>query len=186
MDSLTEIKLTSDLLVDGVLLKAYRDGVRLPDGQESIREWIDHPGASAVVPYFEDRTTILIRQYRYPPRRIFLEVPAGKMDRVGEPPEDVARRELEEETGWIPGRLEALGSFYPCIGYSNEIIHLFLARELKKGERSLSEGEFVEPLRLPFEEAVGMAQRGEILDMKSALALLYAGRLLAARGDGRG
>jgi ADP-ribose pyrophosphatase len=181
METLTEKKLASEQLVDGVLLKAYRDRVSLPDGNESIREWIDHPGASAVVPYFEDGTTILVRQFRYPPRRVFLEIPAGKIDRVGEPPEEVAARELEEETGWIPGKLASMGSFYPCIGYSNEVIHLYFATDLRRGARALSEGEFVEPLQLPFGEAVAMAQRGEILDMKSALALLYADRFLKAK-----
>lgn len=174
MGKLVEDRLHSEQLVDGKLLKVFRDKVQLPDGAESVREWIDHPGAAAVVPIFEDGTTILVRQFRYPARRTFLEVPAGKIDKAGENPAEVAARELEEETGWIAGRITKLGALYPCIGYSNEIIHFYLAEELRKGERNLSEGEFIEVVPLSFLEAVRQARNGEIVDMKSTVALLYA------------
>ncbi len=179
MKDLTEIKRSSRQLVDGVLLTAYRDDVQLPDGGTSVREWIDHPGASAVVPLFPDGSTVLVRQFRYPPRRHFLEVPAGKLDVVGEDPEAVAARELEEETGWKAGRLVHLASLYPCIGYSNEQIHLYLAFDLVKGIQDLGEGEFVELVTMPFQEAVAMAQAGNILDMKTGMALLLAAAYLA-------
>lgn len=181
MKDLNEERLESEQLVDGKLLKVYRDRVRTRAG-ESVREWIDHPGASAVVPYFEDGSTILVQQFRYPPRRMFLEVPAGKLDIKGESPEEVACRELEEETGQTCRKLVHLGSFYPCIGYSNEIIHLYLAENLAEGTQRLSDGEFLELHRLPFAEAVAMARRGEIHDMKSALALFYAEAHLKERG----
>ena len=171
---LSEEELSSELLVDGVLLKAHRDQVRTPDGETSVREWIDHPGASAIIPLFDDGRTVLIRQFRYPPRRTFLEVPAGKIDVVGEAPEDVARRELEEETGWRADAFVHLSSTYPCIGYSNEIIHFYLATGLSLGEQDLSEGEFVDVVEMPFEDAVAMARSGELRDMKTVTALLYA------------
>ena len=174
MADLTEKPLRSESVFDGALLKAYRDEVELPDGETSVREWIDHPGASAIVPIFEDGQTLLVRQFRYPPRRTFLEVPAGKLDEKDEPPEDVARRELEEETGWRAHRFERVGSIYPCIGYSNEVIHFFVATELERGEQSLGDAEFMDVLKMPFEEAVAKARRGEILDMKSVTALLLA------------
>lgn len=174
MKDLTETRRSSTQLVDGVLLTAYRDEVELPDGGTSVREWIDHPGASAVVPLFADGTTVLVRQFRYPPRRHFLEVPAGKLDVAGEDPEAVAARELEEETGWKAGRLVHLASLHPCIGYSNEQIHLYLAFDLGRGTQDLGDGEFVEVVTLPFEEAVARAKKGEIGDMKSAMALLLA------------
>ena len=173
---LEETSLRSEEVFNGKLLHAFRDEVRLPDGDTSIREWLNHPGASAVVPLFEDGSTILVRQFRFPPRRTFLEVPAGKLDQHGEPPEDVARRELEEETGWTAGRLTHLGSFYPCIGYSNEIIHFYLAEELKEGRRELQHGEFMDVLRMPFSEAMERLERGEILDMKTVTALMMAAR----------
>lgn len=171
-ESLEETCLERESLVDGVLLKVFRDRVELPDGEESVREWIDHPGASAVVPIFDDGSTVLLRQFRYPARKEFIEVPAGKFDEEGEDPEELARRELEEETGWKADRFKHLGGFYPCIGYSNEIIHFFLATDLSPGETTLEHEEFVEPFRVRFEEAVDMVRRGEIEDMKTMIALL--------------
>ncbi len=174
MQNLTEIPIRSEQLVDGKLLKVYRDEVRLPDGTASVREWIDHPGAAAVVPLFEDGTTLLVRQYRYAPRRLTLEVPAGKIDHDDEDPEAVAARELEEETAWRAGRLVPLGAFYPCIGYSNEIIHFYLAEDLSKVEHLEVEGEFLEVVSLDFKAALAMARRGELSDMKTVVALLLA------------
>lgn len=178
---LKEERVDSVQLADGVLLKAYRDRVRLHDGTISVREWIDHPGASAVVPIFPDGSTILVRQFRYPPRREFLEVPAGKLDKEGEPPDEVARRELEEETGWRCESLTELGKIYPCIGYSSEIIYFYLAENLSKGERSLEDGENLVSVRMPFAEAVAMARRGQMLDMKTLSALVLADERLRTR-----
>lgn len=174
MADLTETQLSSEQLVDGVLLKAFRDEVRLPDDQTSVREWIDHPGASAIVPLFDDGSTLLVRQFRYPPRRTFLEVPAGKLDEPGEAPEDVARRELEEETGVQAGRFEHAGMAYPCIGYSSECIHVFTAHDLERGSQSLAEGEFVEVVEMGFDEALRRARQGDLKDMKTVTALVYA------------
>lgn len=180
MSSLAETTLESKQLLNGALLKVFRDDVRLPDDQTGIREWIDHPGASAVVPLFEDGSVLLIEQFRYPPRQTFIEVPAGKLDMPGEDPIEVAARELEEETGWRAERLESLSSLFPCIGYSNEVIHFFVARDLTRGTQDLSEGEHVRVVRMPFAEAVARARRGEVKDMKSAMALLLAQQFLHA------
>jgi len=174
MGDLTESPLSSEQLVDGVLLQAFRDEVRLPNGETSVREWIDHPGASAIVPIFEDGRTLLVRQFRYPPRRTFLEVPAGKLDEPDEDPVEVAVRELEEETGWRAERFESIGAAYPCIGYSNEIIHVFAAYGLSRGEQDLADGEFVEVVEMDLDEAVRRARVGEIQDMKTITALVYA------------
>lgn len=174
MADLTETPLSSEQLVDGVLLKAFRDEVRLPDDETSVREWIDHPGASAIVPLFDDGRTLLVRQFRYPPRRTFLEVPAGKIDEPGEDPVDVAARELEEETGWRAGRFEHVGAAYPCIGYSSERIHVFTAYDLERGTQTLADGEFVEVVEMPFDEALARARRGDLKDMKTVTALVYA------------
>lgn len=183
MNDLTETRIAREELVRGVLLHAFRDTVRLPDGGESVREWIHHPGAAAVVPVFDDGSTVLLRQFRYPPQRVFLEVPAGKLDREGEPPEEVALRELAEEAGYTAARLTPLGPIYPCIGYSDEVIHLFLAEGLTPAAAVAEHDEFLEPVRMPFAEALAMARRGELLDAKTALAVLRAAEVLAARGD---
>lgn len=161
-------------LVDGVLLKVYRDRVRLPDGGESVREWIDHPGASAVIPVTDDGRVILVRQYRYPAGRTFIEVPAGKFDAPGEDPRQVAQRELAEETGFRAGNLEPIGSFFASIGYSNEVIHCFLASDLEAVEVPTEDDEFIELVYATFEEAVAMVVSGEICDMKSVAAILLA------------
>lgn len=177
MSNLTETELSSEQLVDGVLLRAFRDEVELPDGKRSIREWINHPGASAIVPIFEDGRTLLVEQFRYPPRRTFLEVPAGKLDKPEGSPEsfrEVATRELEEETGWRAGRIEKVGEAYPCIGYSNEIIHIYTAHDLERGSQDLAEGEFVNVVEMDFEEALARARRGDLKDMKTVTALVYA------------
>ncbi|MEL6616546.1 MAG: NUDIX hydrolase [Bacteroidota bacterium] len=179
---LTETPISSETVYDGKLLHVLRDEVRLPDGGTSGREWIQHPGAAAVVPLFEDGSTVLIRQFRYGPRREFLEVPAGKFDRPGEPPEALAAREMEEEVGLRAETYTRLGETYPCIGYSDEVIHLFLAEGLSEGTAGSDDDEFVDPVRLPLAEAVAMARRGEILDAKTAVALMLADAHLAARG----
>ena len=183
---LTETLKDRELLVEGVLLKAFRDTVTLPDGEESVREWIAHPGAAAVVPLFEDGTTILLRQFRYAPGIEFVEVPAGKLDHEGESPDEVAVRELEEEAGWTAKTVTNIGKTYPCIGYSDEVIHLFLAEDLSEAESETEDDEFVEPFRLPFEEAVARAQRGEILDAKSVVAILRADAFLRERDRSAG
>lgn len=174
MGDLFEEPLSSEQIVDGVLLKAFRDEVRVPSGATAVREWIDHPGASAIVPIFEDGRTLLVRQFRYPPRQTFLEVPAGKLDRPGEDPEDVAARELEEETGWRAERFVSLGAAYPCIGYSSELIRIFAAYDLERGEQNLADGEFVEVVEMDFDRAVTKARQGELKDMKTVTALVYA------------
>lgn len=178
--NLTEEPISSEQLIDGVLLDAYRDDVRLPDGETSVREWIDHPGASAVVPILPDGRTLLVRQFRYAPRRTFLEVPAGKLDRPDEDPAEVAARELEEETGWQAQRFEHVSSMYPCIGYSSEVIHVFVAFDLERGEQDLAEGEFVEVVEVDFDDAVERAARGELKDMKTVTALLQSAAFLRA------
>ena len=181
---LDEQFLSRETLVEGILLTVHRDTVRLPDGETSRREWIEHPGAAAVVPLLPDGRVVLVRQFRYPPRREFLEVPAGKLDHDGEAPAELAKRELQEEAGYAAGRLTPLGKTYPCIGYANEVIHLFLAEDLTESSLEAEDDEFVEPVALPFDEVVAMAERGELLDAKTEVAVLRARAELARRGAG--
>ena len=187
MRHLIEQKRSSEQIFDGKLLKVYRDQVLLPDGAEGVREWIDHPGASAVAPIFPDGSTLLVRQFRYPAQRAFLEVPAGKLDKPGEDPTEAAARELEEETGWRAASFTRLGALFPCLGYSNEIIHLYLAEDLAQaGGQRLEQGEFMDVVSMPFEEALRQVFEGGVVDMKSALTLLYAQRHLERREEGSG
>ncbi len=187
MQHLIEQKRSSEQIFDGKLLKVYRDQVILPDGNEGVREWIDHPGASAVAPIFPDGSTLLVRQFRYPAQNAFLEVPAGKLDKPGEDPTEAAARELEEETGWRAASFTRLGALFPCLGYSNEIIHLYLAEDLTRlGAQRLEQGEFMDVASMPFEQALQQVFEGGIVDMKSALTLLYARRHLEQRKQAPG
>ena len=186
---LRETRLDSETVYDGALLRVQSDRVRLPDGGASVREWIAHPGASAIVPLFADGTTVLVRQFRYPPQREFLEVPAGKHDRPAGGPavgadeaEATARRELREETGLDARRWTHLGATYPGIGYSDERIELYLAEDLTQRAQNADADEFVEPVRMPFADAVARARRGELLDAKTCVAVLMADAHLAGRG----
>lgn len=172
-DELKEQRLSSKEVYDGVLLNVYSDKVRLPNGNNSVREWIKHPGASAVVPLFEDGDVMMIKQFRYPLQKVFLEVPAGKIDE-GEKPDRTAKRELKEETGIVFNELVPLGDYHPTIGYSNEIIHLYLARDVQLTKKDADEDEFIITEKISFKKTVEMAYSGEITDGKTIAALLRA------------
>lgn len=173
MEKLGEKKKTSKRVFDGKLLQVYYDEVTLPDGNESTREWIKHPGASAVVPVFEDGTIMLLRQFRYPPNKVFLEVPAGKLD-PGESPESTAKRELLEESGLYCHNLERTGSFYPAIGYADEIIYSYVAWNLDIQKSELDEDEFLLNYRISFSDALQMISQGGIQDAKTICTIMNA------------
>jgi ADP-ribose pyrophosphatase len=181
-DPLAETCLESVQLLDGKLLKVYADTVRLPDGSTSLREWIRHPGAVALIPFRRERgSVVLVRQFRYPVGRALWELPAGKLD-PGEGVEACGRRELEEETGWRAGALRPVARLLPCIGYSNEVIHLLYCDELAPGTRGLDHGEFLEVHEFSLVEARAMLERGEIEDGKTLVGLSW---LLLRAAEGR-
>jgi len=155
------------------------DTVRFPDGSIGELEMIRHAGASAVLPVLgdsieEDPLVLLIRQYRYATGGEVYEVPAGMPAKVGEPWVEVAARELEEETGWKAGRLEPLTWIYTTPGFTDEVIHLFLATELQGGTRQHDEDEFLEVEKVRFSTAVDWVRDGRIVDGKSIATILYA------------
>ena len=172
MKDLAEHFVSGEQVFDGKLLKVYRDVVRLPDGAEATREYIRHPGAVAIVPLFDDGRLLLERQYRYPQRREFIEVPAGKLE-PGEPLLDTAKRELLEETGYVAAEWTRLGVIHTAIAYTDEAIGLFLAKKLTQSERKLDDGEFLELLIVEFSEALAMVRDGLITDAKSVAGLLW-------------
>ncbi|MDZ7692205.1 MAG: NUDIX hydrolase [Balneolaceae bacterium] len=172
---LIEKKISSREVFNGRLLHLFFDEVRLPDGSESTREWIKHPGASAVLPVFENGDVTPVKQFRYPVKQIFYEVPAGKID-PGETADSTAERELKEEAGLTCQQFHYAGHFYPSIGYTDEIIHLYVAWDIEEFEQKVDEDEFLVKERIPFREAVEMVHIGEISDGKTAITLLRAWR----------
>ena len=181
--NLLEKQLTSDLVYEGGFLNVRKDRVALPDGKEAAREYILHPGAVAILALTPQRELVLERQYRYPAGREFIEIPAGKID-PDEAPEATARRELFEETGYRAGSWIYLGTAHPCIGYSNEKISYYLAQDLILSERRLDEGEFLEVLTKPLDEAMEMALNGGICDSKSIVGLHWLAAYLSGRMRG--
>lgn len=174
---LTETTINSKEVYKGRLLHVFYDEVTLPDESVSSREWIKHPGACAIVPIFENGDVMLIDQYRYPAKKQFIEVPAGKID-SGEHPDKTAERELIEETGLSAKKIERIGHLYPAIGYADEIIHIYVATGLSESEENTDDDEFVAKRRVPFSEAIDMVHSGEIDDAKTITCLLRAERFL--------
>ncbi len=164
------------------------DTVRFPDGSEGKLEMIRHAGASAVLPIFgdlsdEDPEVALIRQYRYAAGGYMYEVPAGMPDRTGEPWEDCARRELEEETGLKAGRLIPLTRIYTTPGFTDEVIRLFVALDLEDGETRKDADEFIEMERLRFSEVLERVRDRTIVDCKSVATILYAAAFVVGKGE---
>jgi len=173
----TEKKISSRAAYRGKLLRINEDEVSLPDGSKAWREYVLHPGAAIILPLFDDGSVLLERQFRYPLGQHFYELPAGKLE-PDEAPLETAKRELLEETGYEAAEWRELGRLYPCIGYSNEQIDLFLASRLEfKGARP-DEGEFLETLRVPLLESLDWIRRGRITDTKTILGLFWAEKLL--------
>jgi ADP-ribose diphosphatase len=169
----TEHKLSSKTVYRGALLHVVEDQVRLPDGATAQREYVRHPGAVMIVPLLDRDTVLLVRQYRYPLSRHFEEIPAGKAE-PGEAPLKTAQRELREECGYEAREWRRLTTLHPCIGYSDESIELFLARDLVHVGAQLDEGEFLEVMPVKLDEAVRWVREGRITDTKTIVGLLWA------------
>lgn len=176
-DHLIEKKVSGKNVFKGVLLDVYCDDIELPDGGKAKREYIRHQGAVCVVPVTDNNEIIAVRQYRYPIGRVTLEIPAGKLDR-GEEPLAAARRELNEETGVTAADLEYIGGLYPSVAYTDEIIHMYLARNLEYGEAHTDDDEFLDVVKIPIDEFIEKIMSGEIMDSKTQAAVLKTSLLL--------
>ena len=171
-DGFTEEVLSSTILFSGRAVRLREDRVRLPNGRATTREIIEHPGSVGILPLLTRSNILLIRQYRHAVGRTIWEIPAGTMEK-GESPEECARRELEEETGY---RAKSLKPFFDCYttpGYSQELMHVFLARGLRLSERRLDEDEIIAVESLPGKVALRMVKSGQIRDAKTIAALSY-------------
>lgn len=171
-----EKTISSRRIYDGRVIKLDVLDVELPDGQNSKREIVKHPGAVAIVALDDQRNILMVRQWRMAAGRAMLEIPAGTLD-PGEEPLVCADRELQEETGLRAGKLEPLGAFFVAPGYTTEKIHLFLATGLTESRLPMDDDEFIELVRIPLEEAVRRVVAGEIEDGKTITGVLRAARL---------
>lgn len=173
---LIESEISSESIFKGSLLDVRKDRVRLPDGKESVREYIQHPGAVVILAILPNGNLLFERQFRYPLRQVFLELPAGKID-AGEAIIETAKRELREETGYTAASWTHLGVMHPCIGYSDERIEIFEARDLRvSGVQALDHNEFIELVELSPDAARQAVWEGRITDAKTITALFWLGR----------
>ncbi len=171
-EHLKETRVDSRLAYDGNFLKVRHDTVRLPDGKTASREYIIHPGAVVILPMFDDGTVLLERQFRYPMDRVFLEFPAGKID-AGEDRLACAKRELQEETGYIAADWQFVCTIHNAIAYSDEFLDIYLARGLTAGERKLDEEEFLETFRAPLADVLSWVREGKITDVKTVIGAFW-------------
>ncbi len=179
---LMEKTLEEKTIYEGHILKLSVDTVELPDGRRGTREVVHHPGGVGVVALDANGDVLLVRQFRYPYKAEVLEIPAGKLS-PGEDPLLCGKRELREETGACAEEYRELGTMYPSVGYTDEIISVYLARGLRFGEQELDEGEFLNVVRMPLERAVRMVLDGELPDAKTQVGLLKAWALLREKQD---
>ena len=179
MDSqLTETRIDGEVAYDGGFLKVSRDQVTLPNGAVTWREYIQHPGAVVVLAILDDGSVLLERQFRYPLRRVFIELPAGKID----PGEDVlacAKRELQEETGYTASDWQYLTTIHNAIAYSDEHLDIFIARGLTVGPSKLDDGEFLETFSATLSEMLEMVRSGQITDVKTIIGAFWLDKLNA-------
>ena len=167
----TEKKIKTINGYKGVIVNVELDRITLPDGKEAFREVVHHPGGVSVLAIDDDKNVICVRQYRYCFGEHLLEIPAGKLE-YGEDPYDCAVRELSEETGITAGKVQSLGEIYPSPGFCKEVLHLYLATELSYGDAHLDPGEFLDVVKVPFDELLAKVMSGEIRDGKTVAAVL--------------
>jgi ADP-ribose pyrophosphatase len=178
MVNLTETRIDGELVYDGHFLKVQRDTIELPNGKRTAREYVLHPGAVVILPLLDDGTVLMERQYRYPLHQVFIEFPAGKIDK-GEDPLLAAKRELEEETGYTSAEWQFVTTIHNAIAYSDEHLDLYLARGLKAGTQKLDDGEFLEVFTATIDELLLWVREGKITDVKTVIGIFWLDKLRA-------
>lgn len=174
-EHLAEKKISGESVYDGIFLKMKRDTVSLPDGQYAVREYLEHPGAVAILAVLDDGRILLERQYRYPIAQAVIEIPAGKLN-AGEDPLLCAQRELQEETGYTAKRWSKIRRIHPVISYSTEFIDIYLAEGLSPGPARLDEEEFLDVFAAPLEELLHWVEMGKITDVKTIISTYWLER----------
>lgn len=174
-EHLAEKKISGEGVYDGIFLKMKRDTVLLPDGQHAVREYLEHPGAVAILAVLDDGRILLERQYRYPIAQAVVEIPAGKLN-TGEDPLLCAQRELQEETGYTAKHWSKIRRIHPVISYSTEFIDIYLAEGLSPGPARLDEEEFLDVFAAPLEELLHWVEMGKITDVKTIISTYWLER----------
>lgn len=169
-----EKTLESKTVYKGRIISLRLDSVVLENGNTALREVVEHPGAVGIVALKDNGDIVMVKQYRKAADQVLLELPAGKLE-PGEDPADCAARELTEETGYIAGDLRYLVSFYTSPGFSNEVMHMFLATGLREGENDPDDDEMVETVEISPDRAMDMILEGEIKDGKTIAGILLLG-----------
>jgi ADP-ribose pyrophosphatase len=170
--AMSDSKISEEILYRGRVLDLARETHRMPDNREAEFEVVRHSGGAAALPILADGRLILIRQFRPAIGDHILEIPAGRLE-AGEDAAACVARELQEEIGYRPGSLEKLGEIYSTVGFSNELIHLYLARELQPVERALEPDEFIELQVMSLDEALQLVKSGALRDAKTCVTLLH-------------
>lgn len=168
-----EKTLSSEMIYEGAILNLRRDKVEVINGRTSHREIVEHNGGVAMIAIKEDGKVIMVRQFRKPIEKVIMEIPAGKIEK-GEEPYNTAVRELKEETGYTAGKIEYLTKFYPSVGYSKEVLYIYLCTDLVAGETEFDENEALDIFEMDLDELFKMAANGEIEDAKTVIAIMQA------------
>ena len=166
-----EKKLSSQPVYEGRSVSMRVDTVQLPGGRQTTREVVEHRGCVAIIAVDADNNVLLVSQFRHPVEKELLEIPAGGID-TGEEPVAAVRREMQEETGYLPGKVERLGGFYSAPGYCTEFLHLYLATDLVPSRLVAEDTESISLMRVPMAEITGLITSGTICDAKSIAGLL--------------
>lgn len=179
---LTEEKINSKTIFEGKVINLKINEVKLENGMTAMREIVEHPGGVCVISLDSDKNVLMVKQYRAPFETVLLEVPAGKLDN-GEDPLECGKREFLEETGYTAEKMTYLGHFYPSVGFLTEKIHIYFAEGLNKKEQHLDEDEFLNVEKYPFSVLLEMAEKNEIKDAKTVLAILMLNKHLENNQD---
>lgn len=181
-ERLVETQVKSTNVFDGEILHVNKDDITLPNGNPATREVIRHIGAVAIVAITDDNEVVMERQFRYPMDTVISEIPAGKLNSKSEDKLEAAKREFKEETGYTAREWTELGLYYPAAAYTDEVITLYLAKGLEKGERNLDEDEFLDVQLVPLNTLVDQIMKGEIPDGKTQVGILKAAMVSWGRG----
>jgi len=175
--TINEKTVKSERIYEGKVINLRVDMVELPDRKYSKREIVEHGGAVGIVAVTPEGKLLFVKQFRKTVEDVLLEIPAGKIEK-DEDPETCALRELEEETGYTTSKITKMLDFYTSPGFSNEVIHIYLAEDLVQGEACPDEDEYIEAVSLSLEEILDLIKKGEVKDSKTIIAMLYYQNIL--------